>query len=93
MEKPIADLSLFENYRNRQVILNYYQEDILSQRDGFAFISLKVSKDELIFSKKDNEVFTVPITNFPKRLKNDEFQDYYIFRNPEINEYLEIYFS
>lgn len=93
MEKTIEQLNIFEGYRNRQVILNYYQEDFLWKRDGFEFCSLHVKNSELVFEKgRNQDPLTIPTHPYQKHVKNSQFPNYYIFygKNPE--DRLEIYF-
>ena len=91
MEEQLENLAVFESYKNRQVILNYYDaEDFLWKRDGFQFISLQLINGELSFIKKDGNNVTIPLKSYETVAKNSDFQNYYIFRNGE--ERLEIYF-
>jgi hypothetical protein len=52
MEKQLNNLSILSNYQNRQVILNYYQdEEMMVQRDGFHFQSIQVTDSALSLQK------------------------------------------
>jgi len=52
MEKQLNNLSILSNYQNRQVILNYYQdEEMMVQRDGFHFQSIQVTDSSLSLQK------------------------------------------
>jgi hypothetical protein len=91
MEKKLEDLSVFEEYQNRQVILNYYQkDDFLWKRDGFYFQSIILTDDELIFSKENDSILTIPLKEYSNLTINSDFQNYYIFRS--VSDRLEIYF-
>ena len=90
MEKQIGDLTVITRYQNRQVILNYYDEDMLIQRDGFHFESIQLIESYLSFSKKDGSKFTIELTEYPSRYVNNDFQNYYILRSN--SNRLEIYF-
>jgi hypothetical protein len=93
MENPIVDLTCFEAYQNRQVILNYYEEeDLLWKREGFHFISIKVDNKLIIFNRKQG-VFTFSAEEYPIVMKNNDFQHYYILFAPKLGSRLEIYFS
>jgi ribosome maturation factor RimP len=93
MENPIEDLSIFSKYRNRQVVLNYYiEDDFLLKRDGFEFETIKVSNEQISFFKKGKEIFSVPLSDFSSATRNDEFQDFYIFRGANLQKRLELYF-
>jgi transposase len=90
MERIGIDLIFFEEYRNHQVILNYYAEDdFLSKREGFHFTSIKVDHNQIIFKRKQG-AFIVSLEEFPSVSKNHDFPNYYTFY--ELNLRLEMYF-
>jgi hypothetical protein len=91
MEKQLNNLSILSNYQNRQVILNYYQdEEMMVQRDGFHFQSIQVTDSALIFTKIDRALVKIEIKNYPHASINTDFQNYYTLRNHE--NHLDIYF-
>lgn len=91
MEKQLTDLAILTNYQNRQVILNYYQdEDLLYKRDGFHFLSIQLSGSFLFFFKKDGTTVEINLKDYPSISIHTDFQNYYTFTNDE--ERLEIYF-
>ncbi|QCJ42455.1 hypothetical protein FAY30_11320 [Bacillus sp. S3] len=91
MEKQLDDLSIFEEYRDRQVILNYYQDDdFLSKRDGFHFVSIQFADGQLLFFKNDGNSTAISLQEFQTRVINSDFQNYYVCRNGR--DRLEIYF-
>ncbi|MEO2075585.1 MAG: hypothetical protein ABGX20_09285 [Bacillus sp. (in: firmicutes)] len=92
MENQLNDLSILISYRNRQVILNFYQdEDFLWERDGFHFESIELENEQLMFSKGNGDkVFTIPLKKYVSAIRDTQFPNYFILRNGE--ERLEIYF-
>ncbi len=91
MEKQINDLTILQTYQNRQVILNYYQdEELLIKRDGFHFHSIKQTKDILTFFKNDGTTHTINLKEYPTNNINTDFQNFYTLRNQ--TDKLEIYF-
>lgn len=91
MEKQLKDLSALTNYQNRQVILNYYQdEDLLYQRDGFHFSSIQLTETALTFIKSDGIAITIELKTYPHSYINTAFQNYYTLKNNQ--NVLEIYF-
>ncbi|GHH96893.1 hypothetical protein [Neobacillus kokaensis] len=91
MEKQFNDLTIFEEYRNRQVVLNYYQDDdFLWKRDCFHFESIQVDIRKLIFFKKNGIIVEIPLMEYTSAVINNDFQNYYIFKNG--TDRLEIYF-
>jgi hypothetical protein len=92
MENTIKDLTCFEDYRNRQVILNYYhEEDFLWKREGYHFISIKVEPTQFIFQQEQG-IVTIPVEDYPTVTRNNDFQNYYIFSEPKLDVRLEMYF-
>jgi len=90
MERIVIDLISFEKYRDRQVILNYYEEDdFLWRREGFHFTSIKVDHEQIIFKRKQGAVI-VSLEEFPNVLKNHDFLNFYTFY--DLNRRLEMYF-
>ncbi|WML26937.1 hypothetical protein [Neobacillus sp. OS1-33] len=90
MEKHRIDFGVFESYHNRQVILNYYDdEDFLWKRDGFHFHSIQLLNDQLIFSKKDGNTLTISLKNYDTVARNNDFQNYFTLGKGEAR--LEIY--
>ncbi|WML48744.1 hypothetical protein RCG23_00950 [Neobacillus sp. PS3-34] len=90
MEKQMSDLSFIKNYRNRQVILNYYMdEDLLWKRDGFNFNSISIDEAFILFLKNDGEI-SISIKEYPTFIQPSDFQNYFILLN-DTNR-LEIYF-
>ncbi|WML56216.1 hypothetical protein [Neobacillus sp. PS2-9] len=91
MEKQLSDLSIFESYRNRQVILNYYQDgDFLWKRDGFHFELIQIGTEQLLFLKGNDSTISVPINDYKTAVINTQFPNFFILRNGE--DRLEIYF-
>ncbi|MEY2194478.1 hypothetical protein AB7942_17310 [Neobacillus sp. BF23-41] len=91
MEIQMKDVADFECYHNRQVILNYYNdEDFLWKRDGFQFDSIQLLNEQLIFMKRDGNYITILLKKYDTCAKNIDFQNYYILNKGE--DRLEIYF-
>jgi hypothetical protein len=91
MEKQLNDLSTLTTYQNRQVILNYYQDDdLLYKRDGFNFLSIQLTDSTLLFLKKDGTIEAIDLKDYQYTCINTDFQNYYTFKNDF--ERLEIYF-
>ncbi|MDQ1146201.1 hypothetical protein QE429_003028 [Bacillus sp. SORGH_AS 510] len=80
MENQLNDLSILTSYRNRQVILNYYQdEDFLWRRDGFHFESIQLENEQLMFSKPDGDnVFTISLKKYGRAIRDTQFPNYFI---------------
>ena len=91
MEIQTKNIDFFEGYSNRQVVLNYYnEEDYLWKRDGFHFYSLQILNDQLIFLKKDGKFLTISLSYYENIVRNNDFQNYFLLWKDM--ERLEIYF-
>ncbi|MGX6445026.1 hypothetical protein ACWM35_17580 [Neobacillus sp. K501] len=90
MEKAVNILSRLTNYQNQQVILNYYQDDLLQDRDGFNTQTIKLENNQLIFIKQNGKNITINLKTYPKIQINPDFQNYYTLQNN--TDRLEIYF-
>lgn len=93
MEKIITDLTVFEGYKDRQVVLNYYKdEDFLYDREGFHFHAVQFEKefDQLKFTKIDGSDWTLSLKDYPKKYLDSQFPNYYVLTNG--TDRLEIYF-
>jgi hypothetical protein len=90
MEK-LSDYTILISHVNRQVIMNkYLDEDYLDERHGFHFRTVAVTESSIVFSRKGNSEFHIPIEKSTRFYVNDDFQNYYILRDGSIR--LEIYF-
>ncbi|MCM3569537.1 hypothetical protein [Neobacillus mesonae] len=91
MEKPLENVTIFEDYHHRQVVLNYYQdEDFLWKRDGFHFAAIQVKDRTLVFIKENGPAVQIMLNDYQTSSISTDFQDYFIFRNGK--DRLEIYF-
>ncbi len=85
------DISILSNYRNRQVIINEYQEeDFLENRTGFHFETIVVLENSISFQRKNNNDFILKLEKTSCFLANNDFQNYYILKNG--SNRIEIYF-
>jgi hypothetical protein len=91
MEKQLEHLGCFETYKNRQVIVNFYDdEDGLLKRDGFYFDGIAVTPDSLTFFKNNSEINQINLKNYRTYIINTDFQNYFTLRNN--NQWIEVYF-
>lgn len=91
MEKQLNDLTVLTKYQNRQVILNYYQEeDMLYHKDGFQFTTIQLEEDQLTFNQNNGTITTFNLKTYPEKYINTAFQNYYSLKNDSGR--LEIYF-
>ncbi|WP_077214847.1 hypothetical protein [Bacillus dakarensis] len=91
MEKQINDLETLTQYQNRQVVLNYYEEDCLYDRQGFNFKRIMVTRDNLTFIKHDGSPEQkILLKEYPEKYIKDDFRNYYTIKNGENR--IDIYF-
>jgi len=83
MNKKNVALTEIIKYRNRQVVLNYYDNDeFLFKREGFFFDSIEIKENHLNFSQKDTYIFSLSLIDFPaSRIMSDFANHYAIYNN------------
>jgi len=85
--ETIAQLMI---YKNRQVVLNKYEDGLLLERDGFLFEELEISDEEIIFYKEEIAIKTISLIEYPLFIRLAEFSHYYAVTNHRIQ--LQLYF-
>lgn len=92
LEIQLTDLSSLTGYCNRQVILNYYQdEDFLWKRDGFHLASIQLTDELLLFlNSHGDKTLTVPLNKYERAIRDTQFPNFFVLFGGE--ERLEIYF-
>ncbi|WP_197246636.1 hypothetical protein [Cytobacillus firmus] len=90
MEKQVRDLTILCDYKNRDVILNYYYEDELIDRDGISFNEIYVHHGTIYFIKNRKRIVTINSKKYRNILIGEDFQNYYIMRRDKNR--IDIYF-
>lgn len=92
METEINTIkSSLQPYQNRQVVLNYYVDEELIQRDGFDFQSIIVDDDEIKFLSDNNIKASINLTQYNTFETSKEFfKNYFDLKNG--TSILSIYF-
>ncbi|RBP94446.1 hypothetical protein DFO70_10485 [Cytobacillus firmus] len=78
------------DYKNRHVILNYYYEEELIDRDGISFNEIYVHEGTIYFIKNRKRIVTINSKKYRNILIGEDFQNYYIMRRDKNR--LDIYF-
>lgn len=79
---------LLTNYENRQVIINYYEEDGMIDRKGFFFDSIQIHEGEVRFIKGGQILHFLPLAKSLTKLAG--FSNHYSLGEGE--QRVEIYF-
>jgi len=81
MEKMSLNTTNLKNtldrFENRQVVLNFYQEDMLVDRVGLFFDTIKVSKDSVHFQKNGDDKYVLDIHTYDNFHTLMGFKHYY----------------
>ncbi|WP_010283815.1 hypothetical protein [Bacillus timonensis] len=77
-------------YGNQQVVLNWYEDELLIGRDGFFFTHLLIENGSLIFRKGNKEKQTILLVTYKSFEIVPDFRDFYQLTNE--TELLQIYF-
>jgi hypothetical protein len=83
--------SRFLKYRNRQVVVNRYEEDELMSKDGFTFHEIQVEPRRILFYKEGILISELAIDDEDISVaQSTVFPNFYIFNTPHSK--LEVYF-
>lgn len=83
-------LKLLLKYKNRQVVFNWYEDELLVHRDGYIFTNITENNGLLQFVAEDTVLFSIPLIDYECLDVRSDFQDFYQLTNQERS--LEIYF-
>lgn len=85
-----VSIDILESYHDRQVVINYYDDEELVERNGFSFSRIKLTEKEIAFCIPDGIDYRIPTTGYVRFQRNNQFPNYYelFYKNNRI----EIYF-
>lgn len=82
MENQITGLDQIKTYHDRQVVLNYYDEDdFLHQRDGLYFNSIQIDEELILFMKDKQVAYQLSRNEYPHFKVLTDFNHHYLFYN------------
>jgi hypothetical protein len=87
METGIEYLTHFQN---QQVVLNFYENDELVQRDGIRFESVEIADQQLLFKRGETVLYSLPLNKWKTFRQRTEFKNYFILENKDA--WIDIYF-
>jgi hypothetical protein len=82
---------MLSTLRNRQVVLNFYEEEALIQREGFNFNFIEVADTQLFFYKENKLIYSINLLDYNTFTISNEFKNY-IKLSIDIENWLELYF-
>ncbi|MGP3560219.1 hypothetical protein [Geobacillus sp. BK01] len=85
-------LALFARYTNRQVVVNFYEDDELVARDGFFFDYMERSDQVLTFFKNGQARLSIPLADYPDHHVLKSFSRYYRLEHSCFRRAVELYF-
>lgn len=68
-------------YSNQQVVMNWYEDEQLTERNGFFFSSLRVEDNTLLFIKENEVKQTISLENYQTIEILPDFRDYFQLTN------------
>lgn len=77
METVLNKLYSLNQFKNQQVIINFYEKDELIQREGLFFESIQIVNRQIQFSKGGTIVLSLPFGEYMNFTQRTEFKDYY----------------
>lgn len=85
------DINYLLSYKDRQVVLNYFEDEGLIDKNGFFFNEIQIMNSELKFIKDAEFIEIINLNNFPNFHKGETYKNYFYLSNNK-NEKIEIYF-
>ncbi|MEK5442203.1 MULTISPECIES: hypothetical protein [unclassified Fredinandcohnia] len=83
-------LNMLMEYANQQVVINWYEDGQLIERNGFFFSSLCVEGNTLLFIKENEVKQTISLINYQTIEILPDFRDFFQLTNG--THILQIYF-
>jgi hypothetical protein len=77
-------------YRNRQVVVNRYEDDLLVSKDGYDFQELRMEQGHILFYKNQRIILDLVIDEAMSISKSAAFPNLYTFTTSVSR--LEVYF-
>jgi len=91
MEKQIIALDHIKTYHDRQVVLNYYDDDdFLYKRDGLAFATIQIDEQFVSFTKNKHIAYQLSLNEYPCFKVLTDFNHHYLFFN--VSNHVDVYF-
>jgi len=91
MEVKKVNLEKLKLFKNRQVVINTYEDEELISKEGFFYDNVEVKTDKVEFIKNNNISYTIHFQKYPYFKEMDGFKNYFSFSNFN-NDKVEIYF-
>ncbi|WP_102275254.1 hypothetical protein [Cytobacillus massiliigabonensis] len=91
METALNIINSLIQFKNQQVIINFYEEDELIQREGLFFESIQIVDYQVQFSKGGIIVFSLSFEGYMKFSQRTEFKNYYSLEKD--SQRVELYFT
>jgi hypothetical protein len=66
MDQLRKELEKLKQFANRQVIINFYEEDGLLDRAGFFFDYMELDNDNLVFFKDQKIRYSLKVSDYEK---------------------------
>ncbi len=90
IETVLNKLDSLKRFKNQQVIINFYEEEELIQREGLFFDSLQIVGRQIQFIKGSTIVLSIPFGGYMNFSQRTEFKNYYSLEKG--NKRVELYF-
>lgn len=90
METTISKLQSLSQFKNQQVIINFYEEDELVQREGLFFESIRIGDCRIQFCNEGIIIFALPFDGCMNFTQRTDFKNYYFLEKD--NNRVELYF-
>lgn len=79
-------------YSKRQVIINFFEEEELVNREGFNFEFILVESNSLSFYRNQELICKLNLNCYTTFKKMTAFNHYFMFANQDESKIMEVYF-
>ncbi len=79
-------------FHHRQIVINYYKNDELVDRNGMTFDTISIKRNELKLIKDDMPVFSIPIEDDTQFAPSGRIKNHYYLHTGDLANRTELYF-
>ncbi|HJV44358.1 MAG TPA: hypothetical protein VJ824_01400 [Bacillota bacterium] len=86
----VAGIQKLHHLGQCQVILNFYEDDMMIEREAFFFEDMVITDEQIRFNRKNQTAFHLDLSPYSKLEVLGMFKNYFALRTP--NKRVELYF-
>lgn len=90
VEDMLTILKHLRQFKNRQVVINFYDDEELIKRDGFYFGEIDSKGSNLVFKNDSNLLCSLDLSKYFHFKISGDFKDYFVLSRGK--RWVELYF-